>query len=164
MHINFYLNWEEYIAAREFFRRNRQNPAPEIFRGGAVILLGAILYITGDLDVMAGVLALFGALIMFGTPVLRKWTAKRRWDREPLFRTEHKVAAHPEGIHFQMDKFESNLVWKYYQSFLESPDGFLLIYGDDSFNFLPKRAFVDENTIDGFRALLTQKLKRLNDQ
>ncbi len=164
MNINFYLTWEEYFAAKEFFRRNRQNPAPEIFRGGAVILLGAILYITGDLDLMSGVLALLGVLIMFGTPVLRKWNSKRRWDREPFFRTEHKVATQPEGIHYQMDKFESNLVWKYYQNFLESPDGFLLIYGGDSFNFLPKRAFADEKMIDGFRALLTQKLKPLNDQ
>jgi hypothetical protein len=41
---------------------------------------------------------------------------------------------------------------------LESPEGFLLIYGDDAFNLLPKRAFADDEMINQFRKLAAAKL------
>ena len=164
MSINFYLNWEEYFAAQEFFRRNQGAPAPELFRGGALIVLGLVLYLTGDLARMAGVLVLLGLLVISGAPVLRKWASRRKWDREPLFQTEHKISARDEGIHFQMGRIESNLVWQYYQRILESPDGFLLIYGDDAFNYLPKRAFANEEMINNFRALASKKLNQHREQ
>jgi hypothetical protein len=57
-----------------------------------------------------------------------------------------------------MGHVESNLDWKYYQRMLESPDGFLLIYGDDTFNLLPKRAFANDEMINQFRTLAVSKL------
>ncbi len=59
-----------------------------------------------------------------------------------------------------MGHVESNLDWKYYQRMIESPDGFLLIYGDDSFNLFPKRAFAGEEMDHEFRALARKNLKR----
>ena len=59
-----------------------------------------------------------------------------------------------------MGIIESNLDWKYYQRLIEKPDGFLLVYGNDSFNLLPKRAFADETLIQEFRALASKKLKQ----
>jgi hypothetical protein len=58
-----------------------------------------------------------------------------------------------------MGHIESNLDWKYYQRVMEYPEGLLLVYGNDSFNLLPKRAFADEKLIGAFRALAQKKLK-----
>ena len=85
---------------------------------------------------------------------------KRKWEREPLYQTEHTLSFGEEGIFLQMGNIESNLSWQYYRSVLESPDGFLLISCDDAFNFFPKRAFDGEIVINEFRVLAQKKLKK----
>jgi hypothetical protein len=73
-------------------------------------------------------------------------------------RAEHLVSFSAEGIHYLLDDIESNLDWNYYQSWAESPEGFLLISAEDVFNFIPKRAFPDEARQVEFRKFLTAKL------
>ncbi|MGH9934622.1 MAG: YcxB family protein, partial [Blastocatellia bacterium] len=115
-------------------------------------------YCFDDLNPAAfGGLAL-GLIAIFGVPVIRRWRAKRKWEREPLYHTEHSLSFGEEGIFLQMGHIESSLNWQYYRSVLESPDGFLLISGDDAFNFFPKRAFDGEKVINQFRTLATAKL------
>jgi len=162
--INFFLQWEEYFAAQEFFRRNRGGILPEWIVGGLLILLGMVLAIVGGLSIFAAdalLIAPFlvGMLVLFGAPFVRRWVSKRKWQREPLYQTEHEIAFSDDGVYFRMGKIESNLDWRYYQRVMESPEGLLLIYGQDSFNFLPKRAFVDERLMGDFRALAQKKLK-----
>lgn len=158
MNINFYLNWEEYFAAQEFFHYSQSGLTPEYFRGGVLIVFGAVLFSMGDLTHLAAGVMILGLVVIFCAPLVRRWISRHKWDREPLYRTEYKISANEEGVHFQMGKIESSLVWQYYQRFLESPDGFLLIYGGDAFNYLPKRAFASEVMIDQFRSLVTAQL------
>ncbi|MGH9768714.1 MAG: YcxB family protein [Blastocatellia bacterium] len=156
--IRFFLNWKEYFAAREFLRASRDPIAPEKVGGGLLIVASALMYLFSDLNLAAfGALAL-GLIIGFGVPVIRRWRAKRKWEREPLYQAEHTLSFGEEGIFLQMGHIESNLSWQYYRSVLESPDGFLLISGDDAFNFFPKRAFDGENVINQFRTLATVML------
>jgi hypothetical protein len=157
--INFFLQWEEYFAAQEFFRRRRQSFAPEWVWGGLLILVGVILLVIGASGILAAGVVVFGLAILFGAPIARRWTSKRKWQREPLYHTEHEVSFGEDGVHFRMGQVESNLDWKYYQRLLESQDGLLLVYGDESFNLLPKRAFANETLINTFRALAQKKLK-----
>jgi hypothetical protein len=165
MSINFFLNWEEYFAAQEFFRRSRSRLAPEHIAGGVMIALGAALFFAGDHNIAGIVTVILGAVVIVAGPLLRRSASRHKWNREPLYHTEHTVAANDDGVYFQMGKVESNLVWRYYQCFLESQDGFLLIYGGDSFNYLPKRAFAGPETIDQFRSLASSKLSgRLSGQ
>jgi len=156
--IRFFLNWKEYFVAREYLRASRDPIAPEKVVGGLLILASALWYLFGALNPAAfGVLAL-GLAIIFGIPAIRRWRAKRKWEREPLYHTEHALSFNEEGVFLQMGHIESNLNWQYYRNVLESPDGFLLISCDDAFNFFPKRAFEGENLINQFRALATAKL------
>lgn len=157
--INFFLQWEEYFAAQEFFRRRQQPVAPEWSWGGLLIAAGLVLLFVEGLGVLAVSVLTIGLIAIFSAPWIRRSASKRKWRREPLYQTEHEVGFSPEGVYFRMGRIESNLDWQYYQHLLEKPDGFLLVYGNDSFNLLPKRAFTGETQIQEFRALATKKLK-----
>lgn len=158
--IRFFLNWKEYFAASEFLRASRDPIAPEKVVGGLLMLASALWYFFSDLNPAAfGGLAL-GLAMILGIPAIRRWGAKRKWEREPLYHTEHALSFSEEGIFLQMGHIESNLNWQYYRSVLESSDGFLLISGNDAFNFFPKRAFNGESIINEFRTLAQKKLKK----
>ena len=158
--INFYLQWEEYFAAQEFFRRSRQSIDPLRILGGLLMLLGAFVFFLGGWAIYIGAyLFLVGVNLLFGAHWVRRWVSKRKWEREPLYQTQHEVAFSEEGVYFRMGQIESNLDWKYYQRLMESPDGLLLVYGNDSFNLLPKRAFANEALLNKYRALAQKKLK-----
>ncbi len=157
--IHFFLQWEEYFAAQEFFRRNRQTVAPEWRAGAAFLLIGLILLFIEGMSVFAILALVIGVAVMILSPHARRWSSKRKWRREPLYETEHEVSFSENGVYFRMGVIESNLDWKYYQSVMESPNGLLMVYGNDSFNLLPKRAFADETLFSQFRSLAIENLK-----
>ena len=157
--INFFLQWEEYFAAQEFFRRSRQSVAPEWLASGALLLVGLAMLFVEGLSWLAAVVLVVGALVILAAPLIRRWASKRKWQREPLYETEHEVAFRDEGVYFRMGVIESNLDWKYYQRVMESPNGLLMVYGNDSFNLLPKRAFANDQLLDQFRSMATKNLK-----
>jgi hypothetical protein len=157
--INFFLQWEEYFAAQEFFRRSRQSVAPELLAGGALLLLGLLLLFVEGMNIVAILALALGLAVMILAPQVRRWSSKHKWQREPLYETEHEVSFSDDGVYFRMGVIESNLNWKYYQRVMESPNGLLMVYGNDSFNLLPKRAFADETLFNQFRSLATKNLK-----
>lgn len=161
--IDFYLNWDEYFAAQEYFRRYRYSTAPEKVIGGVWMTLSALWFLVDGLRFLAVIGLVAGLAIIVAAPRLRRWASRRKWKREPLYQTQHRVSFNEEGVYFLMGRIESNLDWKYYQRMLESPDGFLLIYGNDSFNLFPKRAFGGEEKIASFRTLATSRLLKRNN-
>jgi YcxB-like protein len=156
--INFFLSWKEYFSAHEYFRFARYQLAPERVAGGLLMAISAFWFFLDHLNLLAVIGLAIGMIIVFGLPLIRRWSWKRKWEREPLYREQHEVSYSEEGIRYLMGHVESNLDWKYYQRMLESPDGFLLIYGDDAFNLLPKRAFANDEMINQFRKLAAAKL------
>jgi len=158
--IRFFLDWQDYFAAQEFFRDSRYSIAPEKVVGGVVMVTSALWFFIDELNLAATFGLALGLIIVFGAPVVRRWASKRKWRREPLYQTEHAVSFSDEGVRFLMGHVESNLDWLYYQRLVESPEGFLLISGDDAFNFFPKRAFGGESMINEFRRLAQKKLKK----
>jgi hypothetical protein len=157
--LNFFLQRDEYYQALEFFRRQRATASADKLVGGLLILLGALLWLlTSSGALFAIFLAVVVAVALTSAP-LRRLLFQQKWAREPLFSAEHKVSADEQGVFFQMGQVESNLPWSYYESFLESAEGFLLVYGD-SFNLLPKRVFPGEPAVQQFRELLGKKLKK----
>lgn len=157
--INFFLQWDEYFAAQEFFRRSRQSVAPEWLAGGALLLVGVVMLFIEGMSLLAAVVLLVGVVVMAAASPLRRWTSKRKWQREPLYETEHEVEFRDDGVYFRMGVIESNLDWKYYQRVMESPNGLLMVYGNDSFNLLPKRAFANDQLLNEFRNLANRNLK-----
>ncbi len=160
MTINFFLNWNEYHAAQEFLRYSRSEVASEKVIGGLLLLASALWLFLDDLNLLAVIGLVIGLIVIFGLPAFRRWELRRKWEREPIYKTEHAVSFSKDGIHFLMGHVESNLDWGYYQQVIESPDGFLLVYGNDAFHYFPKRAFGGEQMINDFRKLATSKLAR----
>lgn len=158
--IKFYLTWEEYFAAQEFFRRKHQAVAPEWVIGGLLTVAGIALMFMDGMGVFAVGVALLGLVVIFAGPRLRRLASNRKWVREPLFETEHEVSFSEDGVYFRMGEIESNLDWKYYQRVMENPNGLMLVYGNDSFNLLPKRAFANEKLFDEFRSIATRNLQK----
>jgi hypothetical protein len=157
--VKFSLGWKEYYEAQEFFRRSRHEVAPESVVGAALGLLAIILLLARSAAAYSLAACAAGAIVYLATPWLRRLTLKRRWARRPVYQAEHSVSFEEQGINYLMGWVESNFGWGYYERLLESPGGFLLVYGNDSFSLLPKRAFASEQSIDEFRALAAAKLK-----
>lgn len=157
--LNFFLQCDEYYQALEFFRRQRATASKDKLVGGLLILLGAALWLVTVSGALFAIFLVVGVAVALTSAPLRRLIFRQKWVREPLFSTEHKISANEQGVFFQMGQIESNLPWTYYESFLESTDGFLLVYGD-SFNFLPKRVFAGDTAIQQFRGLLEKKLKQ----
>lgn len=157
--LNYFLQRDEYYTALEFFRNQRPNASADKLVGALLILLGAALWLVTGNGALFVVFLVVGIAVAILSAPLRRVIFNKKWASEPLFSTEHFVAADEQGVYFRMGKIESNLPWNYYESFLETTDGFLLIYGD-SFNYLPKRVFAEESALDQFRELIAKKLSR----
>ncbi|MBI1764132.1 MAG: YcxB family protein [Acidobacteria bacterium] len=155
--LNFFLQRDEYYAALEFFRNRRPNASADKLVGALLILLGGALWLVTGKGALFAIFLIVGLAVALLSAPLRRVLFNQKWAREPLFSTEHTIAADEQGVFFRMGQIESNLPWNYYESFLESRDGFLLVYGD-SFNFLPKRVFAGETAQQQFRELMAKKL------
>lgn len=157
--LNYFLQRDEYYTALEFFRSQRPNASADKLVGGLLILLGAALWLVTGKGSLFVIFLIVGLAVAILSAPLRRVIFNQKWANEPLFSAEHFVAANEQGVFFRMGRFESNLPWTYYESFLETADGFLIIYGD-SFNYLPKRVFASETAQQQFRELIAKKLKR----
>jgi hypothetical protein len=156
--LNFFLQWNEYYAALEFFRRQRGSIPSDKVVGGLLMLLGVMIWLATGNGLLAVAFLAGGVAVALLSAPFRRMLFKQRWLREPLYSAEYKIAFGEQGVFFQMGAVESNLPWSYYESFLEVPEGFLLIYGE-AFNFFPKRGFASETAIQEFRELIRKKLK-----
>ncbi len=159
INLNFFLQRDEYYAAMEFHRRQRTGLSTDKKVGGILILLGAASWIVLGNVALSIALFVTGIAVALLSHPLRARAFRTRWEREPLFRTEQTISFDEQGIYFCLGRVESNLPWAYYESWLESADGFLLVYGE-TFNYLPQRAFPDEAALKRFREMLGKKITR----
>lgn len=159
LNIRFHLDWNEYYEAKEFLLRDRYPVTPEKIAGGLLLIVSALWFFLDSLNVYAIIVLAAGLTVLLAAPMIRRWIVWRKWRREPFYRIEHIVSVSEDGVKYLMGQTKSDLDWLYYQRMIESPAGFLLIYGNDSFNFLPKRAFQGEEMIIAFREMAMKKLK-----
>lgn len=157
--IRFRLDWREYFAAREFFRATRYNMAPEHALGGLLVVASCFWFFLDKLNLRATAGLAAGLILIFAARPMRELATYLKWRGEPFFSAENTFTFTDEGVHFVMGRVESHLDWKYYQRFLESPDGFLFIYGEEAISLFPKRAFAGADEIDAFRALAKKKIR-----
>lgn len=158
MNIRFHLDWNEYHEAREFLLRDRYPMTPEKIIAGLILTASALWFFLDSLNLYAVAGLAVGLLVLIGAPLIRRWNARRKWEREPFYQIEHIVSVSEDGVEYQMGQTKSTLNWLYYQRLLESPTAFLLVYGNDSFSLMPKRAFENQEMIDRFRELTTKSL------
>lgn len=156
--LQFSIDSNEYYLAERFMLRKRGSMISEQILGAA-FLLASIIIFTIPAFFGLGILATLIGLILLSVPLFRKLGLKKRWQREAILRAKHYVQFSPAGIHYSLNEIESDLDWKYYQSWLETPDEFLLICSNDVFALIPKRAFPNDQIQAAFRELLSTKLR-----
>jgi hypothetical protein len=158
INLNFFLQRDEYYGAMEFYRQQRTGLSTDKKVGGILILLGTASWIVLGNVALSIALFVTGIAVALLSHPLRARAFRTRWEREPLFRSEQTFSFDDQSIHFRLGHVESNLPWTYYESWLESNDGFLLVYGE-TFNYFPKRTFVDEAAIKRFREMIAKRIK-----
>ena len=89
---------------------------------------------------------------------LSDWKTKIEFQRNPKFRDEYHLTFSRENIHFKTANLDSTLKWTHYESFVESPNLFLLMYGKGIYTLVPKRCFESKEVTSAFRKLLEQTI------
>jgi hypothetical protein len=119
---------------------------------GVVLVLGAAGRWWSYLPFLLAVLEWFDLLS------LRPLQVRVAFKSQPKFRERYTLRFEEEGIHFKTATVDSTLKWSHYQTWLESDQIFLLVYGKRLYTVIPKRAFPGPAPIDEFRGLLGRKL------
>ena len=157
--LRFHLDWKEYFTAERYMLSYYGILSPE--RAAAIIFaIGALTFYFLNMPLVICGVILFASVFFFCTPFYRGLGLRQRWRREPILRAEHFVSFNQLGVHYLLNGIESNLDWKFYQTWMETPDAFLLIYRKDVFNMIPKRALENEAQLDELRELLSSKLNK----
>ena len=149
---------EEYTsAARDFYARSPH--ATFNFLIGVGVLAASVLFAALAADPYLG-----GLLFMIGfVGVAWRYYAlyalpRAQFRRNPKFSDPYHLTFSEEGVVFRSNGIESRAEWGYYSGVRETPDCYFLVYGQDMFSLVPKRAFSGRRQEAAFRELLRRKL------
>lgn len=161
--LNFFVSWREYAAAeRELNRVTRLSPNSLI--AAVVFLIAGVVCYALSTPWWLTTLAFTGSILNLCVPFFRALGIRMRWNREQLLRCEHRVWFSDDGLKYELGGIESELCWSYFQRWLETSQGFLLIYGGDVFSLIPKSAVTKVCPPETFRNFLASHLPRLSMQ
>lgn len=149
---------DEYTEAARAFYARASDPKFAFYLGVGVVLAGLLLsWVAGD-PYFGGAM-LFAVLIVLARWLYGRWAMRSLFRRNPKFRDEYRLTFSDEGIIFRSKSVESRLGWEFYTGLWETPDFYYLIYGEDMFSLIPKRAFRTPLREAAFRELLRRKLE-----
>ncbi len=80
------------------------------------------------------VLIAIGIVDMMGFMDFGKWIYLIRLKMSIKSKSKHKVTFSENGLYFATNNIKSEIEWEFYQSFLESENTLLLIYGHRQFS------------------------------
>ena len=72
----------------------------------------------------------------------------------------HRIAFDESELKITTDKSEQRRSWDFYDQIIESKNLFLLVFGKGLYYMIPKHAFVSEGSINIFRDLARNHIKR----
>jgi hypothetical protein len=156
--LSFTFTEEEYTsAARAFYARTPH--ASFNFYIVATVVLASLLFaaLAGD-PYLGGMLFMVG-LVGVAWRYHAEYAAPRaQFRRNPKFADEYRLTFTEEGVFFRGKGIESRAEWAYYSRVWETPECYFLVYGEDMFSLVPKRAFRGPRQEAAFRDLLRRKL------
>jgi hypothetical protein len=160
--IRFHLRPDEYAEALELFRRARYQVPPECWVGGVLSIASSLWFFHATSLLIALVALLAGLGLTVAAPHLRRVVQRRiwqnRWRNEPFFQAENVVTFSESGIRYLIGRVESELDWKYYRYFLETPHGILVVTAGLAISLFPRRSFAGEEDWQALRQLVTTQL------
>jgi hypothetical protein len=155
--LSFRYTEEEYAsAAADFYAR--ASDAKFTFHLGVGVFAAALVLAWLAGDPYFGGSVLLGGLVVLAGWLYRRSALRRHFRRNPKFRDEYRMTFSDEGILFRSKGVESRLDWDFYSDVRETPEFYFLVYGEDMFSLIPKRAFRGRRQESEFRGLLRRKL------
>jgi hypothetical protein len=147
----------EYTAAAVAFH-SRTSEAKFLRHLGVCFFVAVLL-----LALLAAEPYIAGCALLSGLIVLARWVysrsaLRRHFRRNSKLRDECRVTFSDEGILFRSKDAESRLEWGFYSKVWETADFYFLVYGNDMFSLIPKRAFHGRRHEAEFCELLRRKL------
>ncbi len=108
------------------------------------------------------VIPVFLLLLVFYVYIISPILAGRRVGRNPKFQSETVGEATPEYLAIKNANVDSKTKWDAYANAVETRQYFLLIHAVNRrmFQFIPKRAFANDEQLDAFRDLLNLYVKK----
>ncbi len=112
------------------------------------VLLGLFAFYNNmlkELIIYPIVLIAIGIFDMMGFMDFGKWLYLIRLKMSIKSKSKHKVSFSENGLYFATNNIKSEIAWEFYQSFLESKNTLILIYGHRQFSVIPKSSFKDSD-------------------
>jgi hypothetical protein len=155
--VAFKYTEEEYTSAAVAFHTRTPEAKFSIYLGVGFFVAVLLLALLSAEPYIGGC-ALLGGLIVLARWFYSRSALRRHFRRNPKLRDECRAMFSDEGILFRSKDAESRLEWGFYSKVWETPDFYFLLYGNDMFSLIPKRAFHGRRHEAEFRELLRRKL------
>ncbi|BAZ39968.1 hypothetical protein NIES4101_59250 [Calothrix sp. NIES-4101] len=95
-----------------------------------------------------------------GMKIIPPLILKYSWKNHPASQRDIHVEVVEEGLIISTSVEESNLKWAIFESWLETPNLFLVYQTKNCCNIFPKRAFMSEADINQFRDILRERVSQ----
>jgi hypothetical protein len=160
LNLKFKYSEKEYAEAVKWYYSKSLNIKVDIIISVILILLGSLLWITGNDSIFNKILVLLGCILLLMMIFVLYVNPKRAFKQEPKFRDEYSLGFKDEGIIFETEHINSTIAWNHYSQVKENKDFFYLIYGKYMFTIIPKRTFASKKDEELFRKLVEEKIEK----
>lgn len=158
LEIRFKYSEDEYCRAlRLYHLHTKMNKFDIIFFIIAIILIVfSRRYLT---ESWLGTVLLIVLVIWVIVVILSLFIIPRiHYRQNPKLRDECFLTFSENGIKFKTSYIDSNIEWSLYNKIWESKEFYYLFHGKAMFSIIPKRAFVNEQDENRFKAFLNRKI------
>lgn len=160
--LEFQYTEAEYLAANRLCYLSGPNTLARLIVFGLLLIGGAIflsMLMTGAFVLWVSLLfvLLFEGALVYNLLV----TTPRKYFRgDAKFRDPYQLTFSDDGIKVKTPQIDSKLAWSLYTRVVEGRDLYLLIYGKETrlMTVVPKRAFINKDQENQFRALLKRHI------
>jgi hypothetical protein len=156
--LSFQYTEDEFVSAvRAYMMRSPGLIIP--FVCGLLLLFLAALLLAFEIDSFFLYICTFGGVLLLSVEGFLFFSGPRwRFRSEPKIRNQFFLQFSEDGLLFKSSQIESKVQWQLYTRFIESRQSYLLIYGENMYSIIPKRAFSDAGQEAAFRSLLSRKI------
>lgn len=156
--IRFRYTLDEYLKAYRLHYMELKRVKRAIMLAVTLLFLGIGLCLLFGYSFLRS-LPIYASIILSGILLSEYFSAPNKsFHRDPRLKEEHTMTFSDEKIVFEVRNMTASLKWKQYFRYAESPDFYLLYYGQEAFLILPKAAFTPPQH-KYFKKILTHKFK-----
>ncbi|MDP4144329.1 MAG: YcxB family protein [Bacillota bacterium] len=160
LYLKFKYSEKEYAEAVKWYYSKSLNIKFDMVLSIILVSLGSIFWIMGSKSMLNKILVVLGCFLLLMMLFVLYVNPKRIFRQESKFQDEYKLSFNDQGILFETEHINSNILWSHYSQVKENKEFFYLIYGKYMFTIIPKRTFLNKEDETLFRKLVEEKLDK----